>query len=222
MRLFSIPLFLLLVAPLSLGLLSDNSQPELVSNNGLKTNQVSVFRTLPFEVKPGGVLKVEGSGFSKTFNKVNFTKGVSVNTVSQDGASLLIIVPKNLSEGEYKLSVSNSFGVSDADKLPVTVKITSNPTPAPVIDNASFSNGVVVLTGKGFTSKNYISTTLGELNAPIAPSTSGGLSFDVTNLSLYSKTKESFLGRSYPMTLWIFVRNEHGVSEKAYPLDINL
>ncbi len=222
MRLLSIPLLLLLAAPLSLGLLPDNGPSEFISNNGLKINQVTVFRALPFEVKPGGVLKIEGSGFSRTFNKVYFNKTQSINTISQDGTSLWVIIPKGMRNGEYIISVSNSFGVSDSDKLPIKVKITDEPLPGPFIKNATFSNDTIVLIGSGFTGKNYIFTTLGELKTTIPVSSDGTLSFSISNLSLYSKTKDSFLGRSYSMTLSIFVQNEHGASEKPYSMEITI
>lgn len=222
MKLFSIPIILLVAAPISLGFLP-SSNSETLSSPGLRSNQVMVFRAVPFEVKPGSTLRIDGSGFSKTLNKVYFNSKQVASTVSLDGTSLTIFIPRDISEGEYRISVLNSFGLSDTEKFPVSVKVTSKPAPAPVVKSAYFSNNNVTLMGLGFTRNNYISSTLGDLSGPVSPSDlDGSLSFDIRNLALYSKAKEASMGRSYSVALWVFVRNEHGVSQDPYQVDINI
>ena len=149
---------------------------------GIRANQVMLFRAVPFEVRSGDAITLDGSGFSKTLNKVYFDNSHSVVATSSDGVTLEISVPTALAEGEYKLSVSNAWGSSENLNITILIKVTNNPQPAPTIKSASIVGDTVTLIGNGFTSANNIITTLGDSARPIS-SNGDILTFRITELS---------------------------------------
>lgn len=216
MRLSPIPLLLLAAIPISFGLLTS---VQTSSAPGMRANKVMLFRALPFEVRPGDSVTLDGSGFSKTQNKVYFNGGYAVTATSTNGVVIKMPIPLDLSEGQYKLSVSNVLGSSENPDMPVFVKITSAPQPGPTIKSASIIGDVVTLTGSGFTSANYLFTTLGNSAGSIS-SNGGTLTFRLTDLSLYNQMKKSAPIQKYQAALWIFIQNEHGTNQSPYKLDI--
>jgi len=176
-----------------------------------------VFRATPFEVKPGDYITIDGSGFSKTLNKVYFDGGSVLNASSANGTSLIVPVPA-LTEGQYKVSVSNVLGSSENPDISVFIKVTSTPESGPTISSASISGETVLLAGTGFTTSNTVATTLGN-STPISAS-GNTLTFRLNELSQYEQVKKSMLGRPYKLVLWIFVQNEHGINKDPYKLDI--
>src|SRR3990167_3353247 len=85
--------------------LSPSTEIDTPAALGMRANQVMLFRAFPFEVRSGDVISLDGSGFSKTINKIYFDNSHSVVATSSDGVTLEISVPTALAEGEYKLSV---------------------------------------------------------------------------------------------------------------------
>ena len=169
-------------------------------------------------MRPGDSITLDGSGFSKTLNKVYFNGDNPITATSTDGTTLEISVPANLVEGEYKLSVSNALGSSDNPDVDVVIKVTNNPQPSPTIESASITGDTVTLIGKGFTSANNLFTTLGDSSGSISAN-GATLTFRVTDLSRYNQIKQFTLGK-YQATLWIYVQNEHGINKDPYKLEI--
>src|SRR3989344_228391 len=200
--------------------LSPSTEIDTPAALGMRANQVMLFRAFPFEVRPGGVITLDGSGFSKTLNKVYFDNSHSVVATSSDGVTLEISVPTALAEGEYKLSVSNAWGSSENLNITILIKVTNNPQPAPTIRAASIVGDTVTLIGNGFTCANNIITTLGDSARPIS-SNGDILTFRITELSMYNEIRKFTLGK-YQAALWIYVQNEHGINKEPYELDITI
>ena len=185
---------------------------------GMRANQIILFRASPFEVQPGNAITLDGSGFSKTLNKIYFNDGSPIIATSTDGVTLEVSVPTNLSNGEYKLSVSNVLGSSNNPDITVAIRVTSNPQPGPIIENASIVGDTVTLVGSGFTSSNNLITTLGNSLTPVS-SNGTILTFRITELSLYNEIRRLTLG-NYKVALWIYVENEYGANKEPYKLEI--
>jgi hypothetical protein len=216
MKFFSIPTILLAAIPISFGFLPTlDTKPA----PGQQFNRIAVFRASPFEIRPGDSITINGSGFSRTLNKVYFSGSFAVNATSSDGTTLSLQVPTQISSGQYEISVANVLGSSANQQIPISIKVTNSPQPSPVITTASFNGERITLTGEGFTSANNLVTSLGNSSKPISAS-GKTLTFAITDLSLYAKIKQSFAGRRYPVILWIYVQNEHGTSKNPYRLDL--
>lgn len=185
---------------------------------GMRANRTMLFRATPFEVRPGDFITLDGSGFSKTLNKVYFNGGSPITATSTDGMTIKMSVPANLTEDEYKLSVSNVLGSSENPDITVAIKVTNNPQPGPTIESASIVGDTVTLIGSGFTSLNNLFTTLGDSSSPIF-SNGTTLTFRVADLSRYNQIKQFTLGK-YQVALWIYVQNEHGINKEPYKLEI--
>ena len=198
--------------------LSPSTETDAPAALGIRANQVMLFRAVPFEVRSGDAITLDGSGFSKTLNEVYFNGGNPVTATSSDGITLEITVPATLAEGEYKLSVSNVWGSSGNSNITVLIKVTNNPQPAPTIESALMVGDTVTLIGNDFTSANNIITTLGDSARPIS-SNGGTLTFRITELSMYNEIRKFTLGK-YQAALWIYVQNEHGVNKEPYKLEI--
>lgn len=214
------PLLVVAAIPISLGLLP-TAKPDTMAGPGMRVNRVFLFRAIPFEARPGQIVTLKGSGFSRTANTIYFNGSNSVTATSSNGVDMNIVVPYGISEGVYELTVSNILGFSDKTNpnIHIKLKVTNNPLPAPLIKSASISGDTVTLTGEGFTSSNLLITTLGELPGAISSSGGTSLTFRITDLSWYRQITQSTLGR-YRSALWIYVQNEHGINEDAYKLDI--
>ncbi|OHA92557.1 MAG: hypothetical protein A2665_02395 [Candidatus Zambryskibacteria bacterium RIFCSPHIGHO2_01_FULL_46_30] len=198
--------------------LSPSIEIDTPSVLGMRINRVMLFRAFPFEARPGDLVTLDGSGFSKTLNKVYFNGGTPVTATSTNGITLDISVPTNLAEGEYSLSVSNVLGSSDNPDIRILVKVTNNPQPGPAIESASIVGDTVTLIGKGFTSLNNLFTTLGDSSGPVS-SNGTTLTFRVADLSRYDQIKQFTMGK-YQASLWIYVQNEHGINKDPYRLEI--
>lgn len=185
---------------------------------GMKVNQVFLFRTFPYEARPGDNIELNGSGFSKTLNKIYFNGGNELEATSTDGIVMKVSVPTSLTEGEYQLSVSNVLGSSDPN-IKILFKVTNNPQPAPTIQSASIEGDTITLIGNGFTATNNLFTTFGNSTGSVS-SAGTSLSFRLTDLSWYDQIKKSLLGQLYQATLWIYVQNEHGINKDPYELKI--
>ena len=189
---------------------------------GMKANTIILFRASPFEVRPGDFITLDGSGFSKTSNKVYFDGGNEVIATSTNGIVMDVVVPTNLSEGERTLSVANVFGSSDNpnSNIKIKIRVTNNPQPPPTITGASIVGDSVTVVGTGFTSSNNLFTTFGNSSNPIF-SNGTTFNFRISNLSMYEKIKKFTQGR-YQASLWIYVQNEHGMNKDPYQLVINI
>ncbi|MBI2674009.1 MAG: peptidoglycan-binding protein [Candidatus Zambryskibacteria bacterium] len=187
---------------------------------GMRAGQVMLFRAFPFEVRPGDVISLDGSGFSKTLNKIYFNGGNPVIATSTDGITLDVPVPLTLSESEYRLAVSNVLGFSNNPDIAVVIKVTNNPQAEPAIESASIAGDVVTLVGTGFTSANNLITTFG--NSPRSITASDGtITFHITELSMYNEIRKFTFG-NYQTVFWIYVQNEHGVNKEPYKLEITI
>ena len=200
--------------------LSPSTETDVPAALGMRANQVMLFRASPFEVRPGDMVTLDGSGFSKTINKIYFNDSNPVDATSTDGITLDVRVPLILSEGEYSLSVSNTLGSSNNPDIAIAIKVMNNPRSGPIIENASIVGDTVTLTGSGFTSANNIITTLGNSSSPIS-SDGITLTFRITELSMYDEIKRFTLGK-YQAALWIYVQNEHGINKEPHKLDITI
>jgi hypothetical protein len=187
---------------------------------GMRAGQIMLFRTYPFEVRSGDLIILEGSGFSRTLNKVYFNSGYPVVATSTDGVTLRVLIPSELSEGEYQLSATNVFGSSDQLGTKISIKVTNNPQLPPRIESATLVGDTVSLVGSGFTSANNLFTTLGDSSGSITAD-GNSLTFRVTDLSRYEQTKIFTKGK-YQVALWIFVQNEHGMNRAPYRLNITI
>ena len=198
--------------------LSPSTETDAPAALGMRANQVMLFRAFPFEVRSGDVISLDGSGFSKTINKIYFNDSNPVDATSTDGITLDVRVPLILSEGEYSLSVSNTLGSSNNPDIAIAIKVMNNPRSGPIIENASIVGDTVTLTGSGFTSANNIITTLGNSSGPIS-SDGVTLTFRITELSMYNEIRRFTLG-NYKVAFWIYVENEHGANKEPYKLEI--
>ena len=218
----SFPLSILLIAavPISFSFLPTRPS-STAALQGLQVNRIILFRAIPYEVRPGGVLTLEGSGFSKTLNKVYFNGAEAINASSTNGLALKVAIPTTLYSGEYELSVSNVFGSSENRDRPIKIKVTETPEDPPVIASASLSNGLVTLVGTGFSSSNSVLTTMGNSPSPIAAS-GNTLTFRLSELSMYSQIISKAPSGKYQITLWIHVQNEHGMTISPYRLALRL
>ena len=198
--------------------LSPSTEIDTPAALGMRANQVMLFRAFPFEVRSGDVITLDGSGFSKTINKIYFNDSNPVDATSTDGITLDVRVPLILSEGEYSLSVSNTLGSSNNPDIAIAIKVMNNPRSGPIIENASIVGDTVTLTGSGFTSANNIITTLGNSSGPIS-SDGVTLTFRITELSMYNEIRRFTLG-NYKVAFWIYVENEHGANKEPYKLEI--
>ena len=197
--------------------LSPSTEIDTPAALGMRANQVMLFRAFPFEVRSGDVISLDGSGFSKTINKIYFNDSNPVDATSTDGITLDVRVPLILSEGEYSLSVSNTLGSSNNPDIAIAIKVMNNPRSGPIIENASIVGDTVTLTGSGFTSANNIITTLGNSSGPIS-SDGVTLTFRITELSMYNEIRRFTLG-NYKVAFWIYVENEHGANKEPYKLE---
>ena len=211
------PLLLLSVIPVSLGFFPS---VQTSSAPGLRSNRVMLFRATPYEVRPGENLSLEGSGFSKTVNKVYLNEVEIGSATSTLGAKLSIKVPSNFPEGSYKISVGNVLGSSENPKFPVSIKVTSSPQPPPVVERATLTSETVTLLGQGFGPTNTIVTNLGTASSPSSLGTT--LSFRLSDLAQYNQLKKSLIKKGYQISLWVYVQNEHGVSQDPYKIDITI
>jgi len=202
--------------PISLSFLPNTSTR---ASLGMRVNRVFLFRALPYEVRPGENLVLEGSGFSKGSNKIYFNGTESATATSTNGTSMNLTVPGSLVAGEYKISISNILGSSENASIPIYVKVTNNPQPAPLIERVAISGDVVTVMGKNFSPVNTVITTLG--NSTVSITSDGtALSFRLNELSQYVQVKKSLKTNKYKFSLWIFVQNEHGISKDPYKLDM--
>ena len=221
MKFFSLPVLLLVAIPVSLSFLPNNIGREISAAPGMRVNRVMLFRAYPYEVRPGGSVTLEGSGFSRSLNKVYFDGSNPITATSTNGTTMAVVVPNSLPEGQYQLTVSNTLGSSENPDIKIPIKVTSAPQPGPTIKNASLSGETVTLLGEGFTVQNTVMTTLG--NSPATLYSDGTtLSFRLSELSQYDQVKKQLQGNQYLFTLWIFVQNEHGTNKNPYKLDIVL
>lgn len=187
---------------------------------GMRANRILFFRASPFEVKPGDTVTLDGSGFSKTSNKVYFSGGNAVTATSTNGTVMNVVVPLGLSNGEHELTVENVLGSSANPDLKIIIRVTDNPQSPPQITSASISGDTVTLIGTGFTSSNNLSTTFGE--SPSSISSNGTtLTFRITDLSMYEKIRKFTQGK-YQTSFWIYIYNEHGASREPYQLNVNI
>ncbi len=201
--------------------LFSNAETDAPTAPGMKAGRVMLFRAFPFEVRPGDPITLDGSGFSRTLNKVYFNGDSPDIATSTDGVTLEVSVPARLAEGEYKLTVSNVWGSSENPSITVLIKVTNSPHAAPTIESASIAaDDTITLVGSGFTSANNIITTLGNSSHPISAS-GDTLIFRVADLSMYNETRAFTLGK-YQEVLWIYVQNEHGANKEPYQLEITI
>ena len=197
---------------------SPRVETDTPSAPGMRVNRVMLFRASPFEARPGDIITLDGSGFSRTLNNIYFNGGSLITATSTNGTVLEVPVPAGLADGEYRLSVSNVLGSSDNPNVRIAIKVTSSPQPAPTIERASIVGDTVTLVGSGFTSANYLITTLGDSSGSIF-SNGTTLTFRITDLSRYNQIRQFTLG-NYQVALWIYVRNEHGINKEPYRLDM--
>jgi hypothetical protein len=210
--------FLLLAAiPISVGLISTVGV-DMPAGVGLQKNKIMLFRATPYEVRPGDIISLDGSGFSKTDNRVLFNGGSDVLATSTDGVSLKVVVP-SISEGQYSLSLTNKLGSSLRTEFPVTIRVTNNPSPAPIITSATLSGDMITVVGSGFTASNNVISTFGNSSGSIS-SSGNSLTFSLSGLSLYQKIKEATKGKKYQSSILIYIYNEHGMSKDPYKLDL--
>ena len=190
---------------------------------GMRPNRIILFRTTPYEVRPGDAITLDGSGFSKTLNKVYFDGSYDVTATSTNGAVMKVIVPGGLSEGKHNLSVSNVLGTSNSDNpnIIISIKVTNNPQPAPIIESASIVGDTVTIVGSGFTSSNNIYTTFGSFPSTMS-AVGDTITFNLTDLPMYNKIKQSTRSVKYQVALWINVKNEHGANKDPYRLNITI
>lgn len=184
---------------------------------GMRVNRVMLFRAFPLEVRPGDNILLDGSGFSRTLNNIYFNGGSLITATSTNGTILEVPVPTGLAEGEYRLTVSNSLGSSDNPNIKIAIKVTNSPQPGPIIESASIAGETVTLIGSGFTSANYLITTLGDSSGSIS-SNGTTLTFRISDLSRYNQIRRFTLG-NYQVALWIYVQNEYGANKEPYKLD---
>ncbi|MEK7176981.1 MAG: IPT/TIG domain-containing protein [Patescibacteria group bacterium] len=205
------------VSDLSSGISANSDTPFAL---GMRANRILFFRASPLEVKPGDIVTLDGSGFSKTSNKVYFSGGNAVVATSTNGTVMNVVVPPGLSNGEHELTVENVLGSSANPDLKIIIRVTDNPQPPPQITSASISGDTVTLIGTGFTSSNNLSTTFGDNPSSIL-SNGTTLTFRITDLSMYEKIKQFTQGK-YQTSLWIYIYNEHGASREPYQLNVNI
>jgi len=216
-------LIFVVAIPVSFGFLP-GVQSDTAAAPGLRANRIVLFRATPFEVRPGSTITLDGSGFSRTFNKVYFDGEEPVTAISTTGVSMKVVVPRTLSNGEHQISVTNSFGSSENPSQPILIKVTDTPSPPPVILSASVSGDVVTLVGQGFSSSNSIFTSLGNTSSPSFTTAQGGvLTFRVSDLSMYQELKASFSSEGpHDIALWVYVQGEHGANKDPYKVDITI
>ena len=114
----TLTLLLMATVPISLSFLPNTSTR---ASLGMRVNRVFLFRALPYEVRPGENLVLEGSGFSKGSNKIYFNGTESATATSTNGTSMNLTVPGSLVAGEYKISISNILGSSENASIPIYV-----------------------------------------------------------------------------------------------------
>src|SRR3989344_3935208 len=73
--------------PISFDVLSSTDTPHAL---GMRANRIMLFRAFPFEVRSGDIITLDGSGFSKTLNKVYFDGGNPVKPTSSSSVFLEI------------------------------------------------------------------------------------------------------------------------------------
>src|SRR3989344_1502521 len=62
--------------------LSPSTETDAPAALGIRANQVMLFRAVPFEVRSGDAITLDGSGFSKTLNKIYFSDSYFVTASS--------------------------------------------------------------------------------------------------------------------------------------------
>jgi hypothetical protein len=215
MKFSLIPFLLVAALPLSVSLLTPSSNNQVIKT---KTIKAVLFQASPYEVKPGGDLVLNGSGFSYSGNIVNFGSGAQVEATSSDSTTLNIKVPPTLFPGEYELSILGGQAVSNSK---VYVKVTNNPRTPPIISKVIYSAGYLTIIGDGFSSSNALVTSLGTLSN-VSSFDGKTITFRANDLSDYSRIKKQLAGRQVQTVLWIQVSNDRGTSKEAYKLDVRL
>lgn len=228
MKFFSLPLLVMIVILTGL-LFTPAPAAEPIKDQtfakGQRHNKVFLFRATPFEVRPGDTITLDGSGFSKSVNEVRFNGGYPTIASSTNGVLMDVVVPVALSNGEYRLSVSNSLNSSDRNNpdIKVLIRVTSSPRSAPVIKSASISDSTITIVGEGFTSSNSIYTTFGNLPNPVS-SNGNTITFRLSDLPLYGQIKKASQaqGRSYNSFISIYVQNDRGMNKAPYNLGLSI
>ena len=201
-------------------LYSPSSSDDAPAAIGMRAGRVTLFRASPFQVRAGGTIILDGSGFSKTANKIYFSGSNAATATSTNGSTMSVVVPNSVSNGEHELHIENMLGSSKNSDIKIKIRVTDNPQPPPVITGASLSGDTVTVTGTGFTSSNSLFTTFGDSASSIS-SSGNTLSFRVTDLSRYNQIR-GFTQGQYKAALWIFVQNENGMNRDPYKIDINI
>lgn len=187
---------------------------------GLKKGQIFLFQATPYEVKPGGVVKLSGSGFDSLENYISFDGKYTIMATSSNGSEMTIKIPDNLSQGTYVLTTYNKLGTNDPN-MPVTIKITNDPQNPPTINSIEENNGIIEITGSGFGSSNTVITPLGNLEN-IKSSRDGTIEFNIEDLGYYELIKSHQNGKQAIFPLPVYVLSEHGVSTSSITVNISI
>jgi len=184
----------------------------------LRKSSLVLFGISPYQIEPGGIVTLQGTGFSET-NEVH-VGGYMITATSDDGFSLSFPAPSSL--GEYDVWITNANGSSQISERPMKIVVTTNPTPLPTVvsvsPNPAEYGDTITVTGNNFSNKNIVSTSLGVMEN--VTSSGGTISIRLSDISFASQIKDIpyMKGRRTPILLYI--KSDGGVSKEAYSFDV--
>lgn len=215
----------------SVGIISSTTQAPLFSTpqidsrfsvEGLtdrfKGAPLVLFSISPYQVLPGGLVTLQGTGFDGV-NDIH-ASGYSFSTTSTDGFTLSFPAPA--SPGEYDVWVTNSKGSSQVVGRMMRLIVTTSPAPLPVITsvtpNPAKIDDTITISGTGFSSSNNVSTSLGIMEN--VASSGNAISLRLSDFSLTSQIREIPYMKDRKTAILIYIQSDGGLSKDAYSFDV--
>lgn len=181
-----------------------------------------VFNLSRYQAKRGASVSVQGSGFLPTGNSVVLDSDNRIDNLSSaNGSSLDFIIPDNVPQGAYNMSVQNKNGSSFNEAFGNFFTVTDNPKNPPSVFSISptavkyDADSRITIYGEGFSSVgNDIFTDFGAATnisskdgktLTLELSTFSGFAQAGTQASVFSKAKVS-------VPVFVVVKNDAGIS----------
>lgn len=190
--------------------------------------KISLLNVSKYQVSPGTVIQISGSGFANGENFLHIGDGHAVLLVPSNTPSsvpgvtpMQATIPADIAFGRYEVWITkgqNGTGMDSSrnSSVPFFIVVSGAPHDAPTISNVTpspaDSTGQIVITGSGFTSTgNNIYSTLGNIsNVPL--SGDGSITVRVSDFPGAAQVVKIPGSQSFIADGWLYVQNENGVN----------